>query len=209
MRTAESRLEGSIPENPPARSTIGVAQLHCNSGGDERGCGRDLSLKKPSCRRAIRPAFRSRRQFGSGDRLYLSGFLGRDINTGRIPEDPAAQVQLALDRMAQTLKAAGLDFRHMVFVNPYLTEKDADGSDEPDLCASISSSAIRRLAPPSRSRDCRTAQTSSSPAWRYWILSKRQAVRPKNMEPSPTASPCVFADDTLLLFGQIRVSFPE
>jgi 2-iminobutanoate/2-iminopropanoate deaminase len=28
-------------------------------------------------------------------------------------------------------------------------------------------------------------------------LSKRQAVRPKNMEPSPTASPCVFADDTL------------
>jgi enamine deaminase RidA (YjgF/YER057c/UK114 family) len=28
-------------------------------------------------------------------------------------------------------------------------------------------------------------------------LSKRRAVRPKNMEPSPTASPCVFADDTL------------
>ena len=27
-------------------------------------------------------------------------------------------------------------------------------------------------------------------------LSKRRAVRPKNMEPSPTASPCVFADDT-------------
>ena len=28
-------------------------------------------------------------------------------------------------------------------------------------------------------------------------VSKRQAVRPKNMEPSPTASPCVFAGDTL------------
>jgi len=28
-------------------------------------------------------------------------------------------------------------------------------------------------------------------------LSKRRAVRPKNMEPSPTASPCVFAGDTL------------
>ena len=28
-------------------------------------------------------------------------------------------------------------------------------------------------------------------------LSKRRAVRPKNMEPSPTATPCVFADDTL------------
>jgi len=28
-------------------------------------------------------------------------------------------------------------------------------------------------------------------------LSKRRAVRPKNMAPSPTASPCVFAEDTL------------
>ncbi len=28
-------------------------------------------------------------------------------------------------------------------------------------------------------------------------LSKRRAVRPKNMRPSPTASPCVFAGDTL------------
>jgi enamine deaminase RidA (YjgF/YER057c/UK114 family) len=28
-------------------------------------------------------------------------------------------------------------------------------------------------------------------------LAQRRAVRPKNMEPSPTASPCVFAADTL------------
>jgi enamine deaminase RidA (YjgF/YER057c/UK114 family) len=28
-------------------------------------------------------------------------------------------------------------------------------------------------------------------------LAKRRAVRPRNMEPSPTASPCVFAGDTL------------
>jgi len=28
-------------------------------------------------------------------------------------------------------------------------------------------------------------------------LSKRRAVRPKNMAPSPTASPCVWGDDTL------------
>jgi 2-iminobutanoate/2-iminopropanoate deaminase len=28
-------------------------------------------------------------------------------------------------------------------------------------------------------------------------LNKRQAIRPKNMAPSPTASPCVFAGDTL------------
>jgi enamine deaminase RidA (YjgF/YER057c/UK114 family) len=58
-----------------------------------------------------------------GDRLYLSGFLGRDINTGKIPDDPAAQVELSLNRMHQTLVAAGMDYRNLVFVNPYLTDK--------------------------------------------------------------------------------------
>ena len=57
-----------------------------------------------------------------GDRLYLSGFLGRDINTGKIPEDPAEQVELAFTRVNQTLTAAGMDFRNVVFVNPYLTK---------------------------------------------------------------------------------------
>ena len=59
----------------------------------------------------------------AGDRLYLSGFFGADVATGKIPDDPDAQVQLALDNMKQTLAAAGMDFRHVVFVNPYLTDK--------------------------------------------------------------------------------------
>ena len=59
----------------------------------------------------------------AGNRLYLSGFLGADVATGRVPHDPDAQVQLALDNMKQTLAAAGMDFRHVVFVNPYLTDK--------------------------------------------------------------------------------------
>src|SRR5258708_23643661 len=33
-------------------------------------------------------------------------------------------------------------------------------------------------------------------------LKQRQAVRPKNMEPSPTASPCVFAGETLYCSGK-------
>jgi enamine deaminase RidA (YjgF/YER057c/UK114 family) len=40
-----------------------------------------------------------------------------------IYKDPAAQVQLALDNMKQTLAAASMDFRHVVFVNPYMTDK--------------------------------------------------------------------------------------
>jgi enamine deaminase RidA (YjgF/YER057c/UK114 family) len=33
----------------------------------------------------------------AGNRLYLSGFTGADEATGRMPPDPDAQVQLALD----------------------------------------------------------------------------------------------------------------
>jgi enamine deaminase RidA (YjgF/YER057c/UK114 family) len=130
-----------------------------------------------------------------GDRLYLSGFLGRDINTGRIPDDPDAQVQLALDRMGETLKAAGMDFRHMVFVNPYLTEKIAY-----DAMNKVYAKHFEFGNTPARA----TIKVHTLPhganvefsgvAMRD--LSQRRAVRPKNMEPSPTASPCVWAGDT-------------
>ena len=45
--------------------------------------------------------------------------LGSDPSTGKVPEDPATQVDLALDRMKAVLEAVeGLDLRNMVFVNP-------------------------------------------------------------------------------------------
>jgi 2-iminobutanoate/2-iminopropanoate deaminase len=112
--------------------------------------------------------------------MYLSGFLGRDINTGKIPEDPAAQVELSLDRMLATLKAAGLDFRHMVFVNPYLTNKIPMGV--------MNRAYAKRFE---------FGNTMEFTGVAVLDLAKRRAVRPKNMEPSPTASPCVFAGGTL------------
>ena len=132
----------------------------------------------------------------AGDRLYLSGFLGRDINTGRIPEDPAAQVDLSLDRMEATLKAAGLDFRHMVFVNPYLTGKIPAG-----VMNRLYAKRFEFGNTPARA----TIQVSGLPSganieftgMAVSDLAKRRAVRPKNMEPSAPASPCVFAGDTL------------
>ena len=57
------------------------------------------------------------------DRLFVSGMLGIDPATGKVPDDPAAQVDLALDRMKAVVKAAGLELGHMVFVNPYLTSE--------------------------------------------------------------------------------------
>ena len=110
-----------FPAAPPARSTIGVARLVEPTVEMSAVAVRDLSMKKcilpPNASSAvpISPAVRA------GDRVFLSGFIGHDPASGKIPEDPAEQVTLALGRMQQTLKAAGLDFPNMVFVNQYLT----------------------------------------------------------------------------------------
>src|SRR5438105_11663825 len=185
-----------FPKSPPARSTIGVARLPATPVEMSAVAVRDLSRKKPVVPAGYPASSPLSPGILAGERLYLSGFLGRDINTGRIPEDPAAQVELALDRMEATLKAAGLDFRHMVFVNPYLTEKIPTGAMN-----RVYAKRFEFGNTPARA----TIQVAGLPSGAnieftgvaVVDLAKRRAVRPKNMEPSPTASPCVFAGDTL------------
>jgi enamine deaminase RidA (YjgF/YER057c/UK114 family) len=184
-----------FPKAPPARSTIGIAKLPGSPVEMSAVAIRDLALKTPvvppgyPASVPISPAVRV------GDRLYLSGFLGRDVNNGKIPEDPGAQVQLALDRMEQTLKAAGAGFANMVFVNPYLTNKVPSR-----VMNTIYAKHFEFGNTPARA----TIEVAGLPnganieftGVAVMDLSKRRAVRPKNMEPSATASPCVFADDT-------------
>src|SRR4051812_41563314 len=184
-----------FPKVPPARSTIGVAKLPGTPVEISAVAIRDLSKKKA----VIPPNYPANLPLSAGviagDRMYLSGFLGRDINTGQIPSDPAAQVQLSLDRMLQTLKAAGLDFRHMVFMNPYLTR-----NIPMNVMNTVYAKHFEFGNTPARA----TIQVQGLPSGANMEftgvavldLAKRKAVRPKNMEPSPTASPCVFADDT-------------
>ena len=185
-----------FPKLPPARSTIGVARLPGTPVEMNAVAVRDLSKKKT----VAPPGYPASSPLSpgvlAGDRLYLSGFLGRDINTGRIPEDPAAQVELSLDRMEATLKAAGLDFRNMVFVNPYLTEKIPAG-----VMNRVYAKRFEFGNTPARA----TIQVAGLPSGAnieftgvaVVDVAKRRAARPKNMEPSATASPCVFAGDTL------------
>lgn len=186
-----------FPKNPPARATVGVQKIPTDSPMEITAVAvKDLSRKKI----IIPPGYPANAPVSPGvmvgDRLYLSGFLGRDINTGKIPEDPAEQVQLSLDRMQATLKAAGMDFGHMVFVNPYLTAKMPM-----NVMNKVYAKHFEFGNTPARA----TIQVASLPngasieftGIAIRDLSKRRAVRPKNMAPSPTASPCVFADDTL------------
>jgi len=185
-----------FPKNPPTRSTIGVYRMPVGTPIEITAVAvKDLAKKKP----VIPKGFPANATLAPGilvdDRLYLSGFLGRDLKTGRIPEDPAGQVQLALDRMRETLQAAGMDFQHLVFVNPYLTDKIPMG-----VMNKVYARHFEFGNTPARA----TIRVHSLPnganvefsGIAIRDLSKRQAVRPKNMRPSPTASPCVWAGDT-------------
>ena len=185
-----------FPKAPPARSTIGVAKLPGTPVEISAVAIRDLSRKKPVVPENYPPNAPLSPGMIAGDRMYLAGFLGRDIHTGQIPSDPAAQVQLSLDRMLQTLKAAGLDFRHMVFINPYLTS-----TIPVNVMNTVYAKYFEFGNTPARA----TIQVEGLPSSANMEftgvavldLSKRRAVRPKNMGPSATASPCVFAGDTL------------
>lgn len=183
-------------KTPPARAVLGVAKLPEPSVQISAIAVRDLAGR----RAVIPPRYKSEESASPGilthDRLFLSSMPGSDPSTGKVPDDPATQVDFALDRMKAVLEAAGLDLRHMVFVNPYLT-------------AGIPMRIMnQRYAlrfefgnTPARA----TIEVSSLPGGAHIEytgvavrdLKQRQAVRPKNMPPSPTASPCVFAGDTL------------
>lgn len=184
-----------FPKTPPARAVLGVARVP-----DPPIEVSAVAVRNLADRRAITPPNFKRDVASPGilthDRLFISSMPGSDPETGKIPDDPAAQVDLALDRMQAVVKAAGLEMANMVFVNPYLT------SDIPHKV--MNERYARRFEfgnTPARA----TIEVSSLPGGAHIEytgvavrdLQQRKAVRPKNMPPSPTASPCVFAGDTL------------
>ena len=183
-------------KTPPARAVLGVARVPEPPIQISAVAVRDLTD-----RRAIYPAnFHWRESAAPGvltrDRLFISSMEGSDPESGKIPADPAAQVDLALDRMHAVLQSAGLDYSNMVFVNPYLV------SDIPMRVMNQHYAARFEFGnTPARA----TIEVSSLPAGAHIEytgiavrdLKQRKAIRPKNMPPSPTASPCVFAGSTL------------
>jgi enamine deaminase RidA (YjgF/YER057c/UK114 family) len=185
-----------FPKDPPARAVLGAARLPESPLQISAVAVRDLAGKQPVSPPNLAPS----RGFSPGmlthDRLFISTMPGSDPVNGTVPQDPAAQVNLALDRLRSVLEAGGLTLAHMVFVNPYLT------SEVPMRI--MNEQYARRFEfgnTPARA----TIEVSSLPDGAHIAftgvasrdLNRRRAIRPRNMPPSPTASPCVFAGDTL------------
>ena len=185
-----------FPKTPPARAVLGVYGLP-----DPPVQINAVAVRNLDGRKAVYPANFSKDESASPgilthDRLFISGMAGIDPVTGKVPDDPAAQVDLALDGMQAVVKAAGLEMSHVVFVNPYLTS---------DIPSRVMNERYAKRFEFGNTPGRATIEVSSLPRGArieytgvaVRDLQQRKAVRPKNMPPSPTASPCVFAGDTL------------
>jgi len=181
---------------PPARAVLGVAALP-----DPPIEINAVAVRNLSDRRAISPPnYNSDEPFSPGilthDRLFVSAMPGTVPSAAKASDDPAAQVDFALDRMKAIVEAAGLKLSHMVFVNPYLTAQ---------LPMRVMNERYAHRFEFGNTPARATIEVSSLPGGAQIEytgvavrdLNERRVVRPKNMPPSPTASPCVFAGDTL------------
>lgn len=185
-----------FPKDPPARAVLGVARVPEPSVQISAVAVRDLTGKQP----VVVPNMKPNKAYSWGmlthDRLFVSSMFGRDPETGKVPSDPAAQVNLALDGLKAVTQAAGLSLANMVFVNPYMTSAikyevmNAPYAKRFEFGNTPARATIEVASLPEGAQISYTGIAVRD-------LSQRHAVRPKNMPPSPTASPCVFAGDTL------------
>jgi 2-iminobutanoate/2-iminopropanoate deaminase len=193
-----------FPQAPPARSTIGVVSLGGSPVAMTAIAVRDLARRKT----VVPPGYPASSPLSPGvlvgKRLFLAGHLGRNINTGEIPQDADAQAQLAIDRMRGTLKLAGADLANVVFMIPYFTDR-------------VPLEVVKRVC-------AENIDVANPPAWApihvvglpsganveftgvaILDLSKRRAIQPHNAVLSPISSPCVMAEDTLYCAAQAGI----
>jgi reactive intermediate/imine deaminase len=174
-------------KNSPARATVGVARLP----GTPVEINAVAAFQNDGRRQVSISAFKDKPYPAAvltRDRLFVSSVTG----SGATPQE---EVTSALNQLKTVTEAAGLSLKHMVFINPYLTaampadvmnreyaQRFEFGNTPARATISVNDLAASRVA-------------FTGVAVRD--LSQRRAVRPKNMPPSPTASPCVFAGKTL------------
>ncbi|MBI3668101.1 MAG: RidA family protein [Acidobacteria bacterium] len=194
--TARQVLGEQLKEDPPAAAFLGVAAM---PGGThvEISC---IATTNASSKKAVRPDGSGRQPFAPGmlvgDALYISGQGPDDPATGHRPAEFGAQVRQALENIGGVLKAAGLGYPNMIFVNPYLV-----GQEGTDVFNKEYATFFEFGNTPGRAtifvtklpKEARINFTGVA----LRDLSRRRAIRPSNMAPSPTASPCVFGGDTL------------
>src|SRR5256712_6327654 len=183
-------------KTPPARAVLGVARLPEPSIQVNAVAVRNLAGR----REIYPPNYLSADGASPGilthDRLFVSSMAGSDPANGKVPEDPAAQVDLALDKMQAIVKAAGLELSNMVFVNPYLTS---------EIPMRVMNERYARRFEVGNTTARATIEVSSLPGGAHIEdtgvavvgLPETEAVRAQNMPPCPSPQSLGFSRGTL------------
>ncbi len=189
-----------IGSNPPARTVLTVAALPQGEKVEING----IAVADAGHRTAIWPAGWPRGPrtdppaILAGEILYLSAQGGEDPLRKKLPSDFSAETRQALENVSTVLKAAQMSMKNVLWVNPYMSV-----SGQYDVMGKVYKSYFEFGNTPGRG----TIQVVGLPRGEHMVfsciagadLSKRKAVRPRNMPPSPTASPGILYGDTLYL----------
>jgi enamine deaminase RidA (YjgF/YER057c/UK114 family) len=115
-----------------------------------------------------------------------------------LKSDFSAETRQALDNVSTVLNAAKMTMKNVLWVNPYMSV-----SGQYDVMGKVYKTYFEFGNTPGRG----TIQVVGLPKGEHMVfsciagadLTKRKAVRPRNMPPSPTASPGILYGDTLYL----------
>lgn len=188
-----------FPHNPPARTALQVGKIPGDSHIEITAIAySDLSevkiITSPEFPLQNRPYSHGAL---AGNTLYLSG-IGDHLPDKSHPETFEEQVRQALKNLGMILRAAGLDYRHVVWSNVYLDNFESYGQMN-----SIYSQFFEFGNTPARGTIFVDKIPGNSHIELTCIastdLTARKAILPANMKPSATASPGVLAGDILYL----------
>ena len=192
----------TFPENSPARTTFSAANIPGPSQLEITA----IAYSDLTERKIIGPKDLTY-SLGvlAGTTLYVSG-RGSAIPGGGQPGTFEEQARQAMKNMEAALREAGLDFRHVVWSNVYL-----DNYDNYAVMNRVYSEFVEYGNEPARV----TVFVDGIPGGNHvevtciatTDLSSRKVVRPRSMnfgpdETAPTASPSVWAGNTLYLSAQ-------
>ena len=210
----------SIGANPPARTVLVAAGLP----GGQKVQINAIAVASSAKRQVITPAGwpHGRRTDPAGiqadDVLYISAQSGADPVTGKLPADYAQEVKQSLDNVGAVLKAANMTMANVVWTNPYMASPESraasdilahNGQMQPQQMAAMNKvyasyfefgntpgrGTMELVALPAGARIVFTAIAGAD-------LTQRKSVRPRNMPPSPTASPGIVYRDTYYMSGK-------
>jgi enamine deaminase RidA (YjgF/YER057c/UK114 family) len=183
-----------IGSSPPARTVLTVASLPYGEMV-EVNC---IAVADTSQRKAIWPA-----GWPQGPRVDPPAILAGELlymsaQGGKGNSDFSTETMQALDKVNTILEAAGMSMKNVLWVNPYMSVGGQYG-----VMGEVYKTYFEFGNTPGRG----TIQVVDLPRGQHIVfsciagmdLSKRKAVRPRNMPPSATASPGILYGDTLYL----------